>query len=421
MTRYALVDCNNFFASCERVFRPDLARKPVAVLSNNDGCIVARSNEVKALGIPMGVPLFKVKDIVRANDVTLFSANFELYGDISQRIVELLRQETPLIEVYSIDECFIDLSELPLEDAHEWAVRVRKRVWREIGIPVSIGVAPTKTLAKAASFYAKTHGDGTHVVEDDESRRKLLAQLPVGEVWGIGWRTTPKLVERGISTALQLIDTSDAWLGQQFNITGLKMIDELRGQPRIKFGDKKDQRASIMRSRSFGHRIRDYYQLEGAVATFASQAAATLRAQGSVCSGIITFVSTGVRPAEQRRHASHYVSLGEASADSGQLITAALEALSVAYDPDFAYQKAGVTLVGINDIASWQLSLNSNTIQREKKVALMREVDMLNARYGKGTVWQGTEARSKATWLSKHERRSPRYTTRLHELPTLHS
>ena len=420
MTRYALVDCNNFFVSCERVFRPDLAGKPVAVLSNNDGCIVARSNEVKAFDIPMGVPLFKVKDIVRANGVTLFSANFELYGDISQRIVELLRQETPLIEVYSIDECFIDLSELPLADAHEWAVRVRKRVWREIGIPVSIGVAPTKTLAKAASFYAKTHGDGTHVIEDDASRRELLAQLPVGEVWGIGWRTTPKLIEKGISTALQLIDASDAWLGQQFNITGLKMIDELRGQARIKFGDKKDQRASIMRSRSFGHRVRDYYQLESAVATFASQAAATLRAQGSVCKGIITFVSTGVRPVEQRRHASQYVSLEEASADSGQLITAALEALNAVYDPDFAYQKAGVTLVGITDIASWQLSLASDGAQREKKVALMHEVDKLNARYGKGTVWQGTEARSKATWLSKHERRSPRYTTRLHELPILH-
>jgi len=420
MTRYALVDCNNFFVSCERVFRPDLAKKPVAVLSNNDGCVVARSNEVRKLDIPMGVPLFKVRDIVRANDVQLFSANFELYGDMSQRIVELLRQETPLIEVYSIDECFIDLTELPIEDVHEWAIRVRTRVWREIGIPVSIGIAPTKTLAKAASFYAKTHGDGTHVVEDAVTRRELLAQLPVGEVWGIGRRLGPKLQEKGISNALQLVDTSDKWLAQQFTITGMRMVDELRGEPRIAFGDKKDQRATIMRSRSFGHRVRDYFQLESAVATFAARAAATLRSQGSVCSGVVTFISTGIRPTQQRHYASQLVSLDEPTADSGQLVAKALEGLNDIYDPDFAYQKAGVTLVGITDVAAWQLSLTGEEVQREKKVDLMHEVDKLNTRYGKGTVWQGTEARSKASWQSKSELRSPRYTTQLHELPVLH-
>lgn len=420
MTRYALVDCNNFFVSCERVFRPDLAKEPVVVLSNNDGCIVARSNEVKKLAIPMGVPLFKVRDIVKANDIKLFSANFELYGDMSQRIVELLRQETPLIEVYSIDECFIDLSELPIEDVHEWAVRVRKRVWREVGIPVSIGIAPTKTLAKAASFYAKTHGDGTHVVEDETARRELLAQLPVGEVWGIGRRLGPKLQDKGISTALQLIDASDKWLAQQFTITGMRMVDELRGEARIPFGDKKDQRASIMRSRSFGHRVRDYFQLESAVATFAARAAATLRSQDSVCGGIVTFISTGIRPSEQRHYASQFVALDEPTADSGQLVAKALEGLEGVYDPDFAYQKAGVTLVGIADVSAWQLSLTGEEDLRAKKVDLMREVDKLNARYGKGTVWQGTEARSKASWQSKSERRSPRYTTQLHELPELH-
>lgn len=420
MTRYALVDCNNFFVSCERVFRPDLAKQPVAVLSNNDGCIVARSNEVKAFNIPMGVPLFKVKHVVRANNIKLFSANFELYGDISQRIVELLRQETPLIEVYSIDECFINLSELPIEDAHEWAVRVRTRIWREVGIPVSVGVAPTKSLAKAASFYAKTHGDGTHVVDDEASRRELLGSLPVGEVWGIGRRLGPKLIEKGISNALQLIDTSDQWLATQFTITGMRMVDELRGEARIAFGDKRDQRASIMCSRSFGHRVRDYFQLESAVATFAAQAAARLRAQDSVCRGIVTFISTGVRQPEHRHYASHLITLPEATADSGQLISSALEGLDAIYDHDFAYQKAGVTLVGITDIAAWQLSLSSDEVQREKKVALMEEVDKLNTRFGKGTVWQGTEARSKAAWQSKSERRSPRYTTRLHELPQLH-
>ncbi len=182
MNCYALIDCNNFFVSCERLFRPDIVNKPVAVLSNNDGCIVARSNEIKALGIPMGIPLFKVRDIVNANKAILFSANFELYGDISQRIVQLLREETPLIEVYSIDENFIDLSEIPIKDRKVWALRVRERIWREIGIPTSVGVGPTKTLAKVASTFAKTHGDGTWVIESHEEREAMLEQLPIEDI-----------------------------------------------------------------------------------------------------------------------------------------------------------------------------------------------------------------------------------------------
>lgn len=421
MSCYALIDCNNFFVSCERLFRPDIAKKPVAVLSNNDGCIVARSNEIKALGIPMGVPLFKVRDIVRANKAVLFSANFELYGDISQRIVQLLREETPLIEVYSIDENFIDLSELPIEDQKAWARRVRDRILQEIGVPTSVGVAPTKTLAKVASTFAKTHGDGTYVIESDEERESMLEQLPIEDIWGIGRRLAPKLHDLGVSKASQLTSASDAWLRTQFNIGGMKMVDELRGVPRLPFGDKHAQRKTIMRSRSFGHRVRDYFQLESAVATFTAQAASRLRAQNSVCSGIVVFLQLAEREGYRKQYVSRFVRLPEVSAHTGALITAALEGLAALYDVEGSYKKAGVTLNGIVDEQAWQLSLlEQKPEEREKGVVLMENVDRLNKRFGKGTVWHATEAKQNASWQSKRESQSPRYTTRLSELPKLY-
>lgn len=416
--RYALVDCNNFFVSCERIFRPDLELRPVAVLSNNDGCVVARSNEVKALGVPMGVPLFKIKPTVRDNGVELFSANFELYGDISQRIVQVLRTVTPRVEVYSIDESFLEVEQLHVKDWAAWARELRERVWREIGVPVSIGLGPTKTLAKVASTYAKTHGDGVSVVDSEATRRQLLGDLPVEEVWGIGWRTAPKLSEAGISTALSLAEAPDGWLRQQFSITGLKTIDELRGIPRLSFGDKSEQRKTIVRSRSFGHRVRDYYQLESAVATFAARAAAKLRAQGSVCGGVVTSISTGSHAAQVRR-ASHKVTLAEMTADTGHLIAAALEGLMRIYDDGFAYQKAGVEFVDIVDESAWQLALLDPDINRQGRQRLMSEMDRLNKKFGAGTLWHASEKAANQSWQSKRERRSPRYTTQLSELPVL--
>ncbi|HRK40720.1 MAG TPA: Y-family DNA polymerase [Candidatus Saccharibacteria bacterium] len=421
MSCYALIDCNNFFVSCERLFRPDLADKPVAVLSNNDGCIVARSNEIKALGIPMGVPLFKVRDIVKANRAVLFSANFELYGDISQRIVQLLREETPLIEVYSIDENFIDLSELPIRDRKAWAKRVRDRILKEIGVPTSVGVAPTKTLAKVASTFAKTHGDGTWVVESDEERQAMLRELPIEDIWGVGWRLAPRLKDRGVSWAAQLTDASDAWLRTQFNVTGMRMVDELRGIPRLPFGDKAEQRKTIMRSRSFGHTVRDYFQLESAVAAFATQAAARLRTQDSVCDGLTIMLQLASRDTGRKRYISRHVKLPEPTAHTGQLIASSLEGLAALYDVEGAYKKAGVTLTGIVDRSAWQLSLlHQEHDERERGVVLMQSVDTLNRRFGRGTIWHATEAKRHAQWQSKRERQSPRYTTNLTDLPRLH-
>lgn len=422
MSRYALIDCNNFFVSCERIFRPDLATKPVAVLSNNDGCIIARSNEVKALGVAMGIPLFKVRDIVRDHGVTLFSANFELYGDISQRIVALLREETPCIEVYSIDECFVDMSQLHGVQPETWARRVRQRIAQEIGIPVSIGVASTKTLAKVASTFAKTHGDGVWVAETTTEREAMLDQLPIEQVWGIGRRLAPKLRDKGVSTAGQLVRASDAWVRQQFNITGLRMVDELRGVARLPFGDKDDQRKSIMRSRSFGHTVRARHELEAAVATFAAQVGVRLRAQNSVCHGLVVYVAARDSETGRRvRGMTRLVTLTESTAHTGTLITAALSGLSALYEPGTGYKKAGVIAIGVRDVTAWQLSfLHNRAAQRDSDIELMNALDAINKRYGSGTVWHASEQHSNRSWQSKSNRRSPRYTTSLSELPLLH-
>lgn len=416
---YAHIDCNNFFASCERLFRPELVGRPVAVLSNNDGCIIARSQEVKALGVPMGIPLFKVKPLVKSAGVTLFSANFELYGDISERIVTVLRQITPLIEVYSIDECFLDLSELDITDPRAWGMSVKARLQKEVGVPVSLGIAPTKTLAKVATNHAKKH-DGVSVIVAEDERERILKEVPVEDIWGVGWRTAPKLKDRGVSTALQLIQTSDAWLKTQFNITGLRMVDELRGRPRLRFGDSRDKRQSIMVSRAFGHKVREYHQLESALANFTARASAKLRGQRSVCSRVMVYLTTS-RHDERVRSVSRSTILAEPSSDTGTLMASALGLLEELYDPEFAYSKAAVILLNLTDLEAWQLSLMQPPQARERRVRLMNGVDKINARYGSSTIWHAAEDRAHANWHSKHALRSPRYTTIWSELPKIHA
>jgi DNA polymerase V len=414
---YAHIDCNNFFVSCERLFRPELEKRPVAVLSNNDGCLISRSQEVKDLGIAMGVPLFKVKPLVKTHDITLFSGNFALYGEISERIVVVLREITPLIEVYSIDESFLDLSELQIEDMETWGKELRARIVREIGVPVSVGIGPTKTLAKVATTYAKKH-DGVMAITDEAKRQALLTALPVEDVWGVGWRTAPKLKERGVSNAWQLVSASDAWLKTQFTVSGLKMVDELRGVPRHQFGDKHETRKSIMVSRSFGHKIREYHQLEGAASNFAVRAAAKLRRQGSVCSTVVVYLTTS-RFDEQVRRVAKQVHLPEATADTGTLITAALGVLEQLYDPDFSYQKVAVILLDIVQRSEWQLSLTNPDRKREQKQTLMQQIDTLNQKYGADTVWYGAEDKRHAAWHSRSTLCSPAYTSRWSDLPLL--
>lgn len=416
---FALVDCNNFFVSCERVFRPDLWDKPVAVLSNNDACIVARSNEVRAMGVPMGAPLFKVEHLMKGKGVTLFSANFRLYGDFSQRVVQILHRAAPEIEVYSVDESFLEISSLPVDDYDEWARQLRARILRWTGIPVSIGAAPTKTLAKAAAEFAKKTPDSAGAcVVTAENRQELLRWLQVRDVWGIGWALAPKLLQRGVSTAYDLTQVSEAWAQRHLSIRGLKTIRELKGQSCLPLESMVEPQQSIARTRSFGHNVRDYYQLEGSIATFTAQAAVKLRAQQEVATAVMVFVRTP-HNFEGGRGSSTVVRLSQATADTGELIAAAVRGLQIIHDPDFSYRRAGVVLVGLVPRQAWQLSLLQSSSNLDKKVTLMQSIDALNAKYNTRLVRHASEHLRSTGWHSKHERRSPAYTTAWSDLPVV--
>lgn len=425
---FALIDCNNFFVSCERVFRPDLWNKPVVVLSNNDACIVARSNEVKALGIQMAIPYFKVRDTLKANNVTLFSANFQLYGDFSQRVVAILQAAAPKVEIYSVDESFLEISSLPDADYHAWAQRLRKQIFQWTGIPVSIGIAPTKTLAKAASEYAKKNfsTDGVYSLAADarltseaaEQRRiDLLKWLSVGEVWGIGWRTAPKLHQRGVTTAHDLVQVSDVWAQAQLTIRGLQTVRELRGESWLAIEETQEPQQSIAKTRSFGHTVRNYFELEGAVATFAAQASAKLRAQGEMASAVLVFLRTARQHAEHRG-ASTVVKLMQPSADTGVIIEAAQRALQTIHDPDFGYQKAGVVLVKLTSDKAVQVSLFESAPERlDRQRQLMQAVDTINKQFHTRLIRHASEYFEKDNWRSRRDYRSPSYTTSWAELP----
>lgn len=419
---FALVDCNNFFVSCERVFRPDLWGKPVVVLSNNDAVIVARSNEAKAFGIPMAAPYGAVKELLQKHDTTLFSANFGLYGDFSQRVVRLLQQEGSNIEVYSVDESFLEISELPIANYEQWARHLSAKIYQHIGVPVSIGVAPTKTLAKAASDFTKKHVEAQgafSIIDDPEKHSRLLGWLPVGDVWGVGYRSRPKLEAVGIKNALALSQVSDAWAQANLTIRGVRMVRELKGQSCIGMEEGDDTQKSILRSRSFGHTIRNYFELEGAIATFAAQIAAKLRHKKQVAGTVMTFLS-GKR-AEERRGGRVSVRLLPPTNNTGLIITAALEALKEAYDPDFGYTRAGVSCVDLCSAANQQLRLGSDIAQLDRQAQLMQTVDLINTRMGTRVVRHASEHPELNHWFSKRDQRSPAYTTNWAALPVVNA
>jgi DNA polymerase V len=415
---FALVDCNNFFVSCERVFRPDLWDKPVAVLSNNDGCIVARSNEVKALGVPMGVPYFQVKDVLKKGGATLFSGNFPLYGDFSQRVVQLLREACPNVEVYSVDESFLEISHLPITDYEAWGKELREKILQYTGLPVSVGIASSKTLAKAAADLVKKTDPARgaySVAGNDAARVELLKWLPVGDVWGIGWRTAPKLHGRGIKNGYELSLVSDRWAQSELSIRGLKTVRELRGESCFEMEQTGEPQKSIMRTRSFGHNIRNYYELEGAVATFAAQAAAKLRAQGELARSVMTYLRTS-KHAEVQHGSSQVTRLHPASSDTGAIISAALQSLQAVYDPDFGYKKAGVVLLDLHSTDVRQLAFTDQPAHIDRKSDLMQTVDKLNAKFNTRLVRHASEHVENQTWRSKRELRSQAYTTNWAEL-----
>lgn len=420
----ALVDCNNFFASCERLFRPDVKNLPVLVLSNNDGCVVARSNEVKELGIPMGVPYFKIRDIVKKNNVQCFSSNFALYSNMSQRILGVLERHAPQIEVYSIDEAFMELAQLPEQDFSAWGDSLRREIQTDIGMPVSVGIAPTKTLAKLASAYAKKHTQ-TCLIDPEVDRstyEEILSQTPVGHIWGVGWRREPQFKQVGIRTALQLANVSEAWIHSKMGIVGTRMLRELNGITAYPFEEEKVPQKTLMASRSFGHTVKNTHDLEAAVATFASQAAYRLRKHQQVTALFGVYLRYKNKEG-QLKGQSAATRLATPTNNTTELVHAALQLMYELYDEEHGYKKAGVFANHLSSANICQVDL-FDTISpdvKEKQKSFMQAIDSINQRYGSETIHIGSIDPHSTKWHALKKRMSPAYTTDWNQLPQLHS
>ncbi|MDW7771610.1 MAG: Y-family DNA polymerase [Desulfobulbaceae bacterium] len=416
---FALLDCNNFYVSCERLFRPELEGRPVVVLSNNDGCIIARSNEAKALGIAMGAPYFQNKELIEKQEVEVFSSNYALYGDLSHRVMSILQQAEPEVEIYSIDEAFIRLPEGGSFSLAEQALAIRKKIRKDAGIPVSIGIGPTKTLAKIANRIAKKeskHGG----VFDLAARRdvdRLLARIPVRDIWGIGRRNAEKLNRQGIQTTLDLKNSDDGWIRKHLTVTGLRTVMELRGISCIPIDHASAPRKSVVCSRSFRKPVFSLVDLSEAISSYVSIAAEKLRNEGLAAAGLHVFLHTNShRPDLPQHSGSRMISLDQPTAFTPILIRGALEVLKKIHKPGFAYRKAGVMLTGLAKTGMRQQHLFRPPL--ENNGAVMEALDRINSRWGRNTVQYASSGLAKS-WSMSRERKSPAYTTNWKELPVV--
>ncbi|MCX7103571.1 MAG: Y-family DNA polymerase [Methylobacter sp.] len=418
----ALVDANNFYVSCERVFRPDLADKPVAVLSNNDGCFVARSQQVKDLGIKMGVPLFQVQHLVNQHKIQLFSSNYALYADMSAGVMSTLERFAPNLEVYSIDEAFLDLTGVYpcYKDPIAYGQHIKKTVFRATGIPVCVGMGPTKTLAKLANFAAKKwkNTGGVLDLSDTIRRERLMRIVPVGEVWGIGSRTTAKLNQLGIHSAWDLAIQPTQRIQEQFNVVIARTVMELNGIPCLELEEIAPDKQQIICSRSFSRRLTEFRELSAALAEFGSRAAEKLRKQGSVAGCITVLIRTNpFNPNEPQYQRSASIKLDPGTQDTRVIVSTANRLLETIYKSGYGYQKAGVQLSHIQSEAlPGQIDLfdDNNTGLPTENRELMKAVDQINRRFPKSVSIASTGLDK--TWKPKTERISQRYTTDWNEL-----
>ncbi|SIT82462.1 Y-family DNA polymerase [Pontibacter indicus] len=409
---FALVDCNNFYASCERVFDPKLEGKPIVVLSNNDGCIIARSNEAKALGIKMGEPAFKAKDTIEQHNVHVFSSNYTLYGDMSARVMQTLGQFTPNLEVYSIDEAFLDLGNFYGRDLNEYAGEMRSTVRAWTGIPVSVGVAPTKTLAKLANRLSKKSkkADGVLVLTDERHIEEALRRTEVGDVWGMGRRYAQKLAGFGIHTALDLRNVSDAFAKKHLTVVGLRTVRELRCEPCQDLELVAPNKQNICTSRSFGASVTTLSQLQEATANYASRCAAKLRRQQSCAGAVTVFVETNrFRETDAQYFNSRTIALPTATSSTLELVHYANLALQALYRPGYRYKKSGVIVSELRPQNQVQTSL-LDPVDRDKHQRLMQVLDKLNSTWGRDKVTCAAQGTTRP-WQLKCEKKSPCYTT----------
>lgn len=415
---FALADCNNFFASCERVFRPDLQGKPVIVLSNNDGCAIARSNEAKALGIKMGAPLFKIKDLVEKHGIAVFSGNMALYGDMSRRVRWVLEEYAPAVEVYSIDEAFLDLRGMQNIDFDAYAKEISAQCWKMTSIPVSIGIAPTKTLAKIASKLCKQYpklrgGCYMHRPQDIE---KVLKKFPIEDVWGIGRRSAAKLHARYITTAHEFTQLSEAIVRSMMGITGVRTWKELKGTPCIEFEDGFEAKQSICVSRSFSSEIYQVEELQEQIANFAATLAQKLRKQHSVTSEIAVFAYTNrFKENLPQTHSSVLITFPTPTAGQKCIVTSAVKAARELFSSGYGYKKAGVIATGVMEEADATPSLFDDPQALEQENRITEALSAINSTFGDGTVRLAVQGSGQIK--STCQKQSPHYTTRWSDLP----
>ncbi|MCL2745451.1 MAG: Y-family DNA polymerase [Planctomycetaceae bacterium] len=420
---YGLLDCNSFFASCEKLFRPDLANKPVVVLSNNDGVVVARSLEAKKIGIPMGAAFFKIKHLLNAGKVHVFSSNFRLYGDISNRIMRLLQRWTPDIEVYSIDEAFMDLTGLGLNSERriDFMYDITEQIKKWTGIPVSIGLGTTMTLAKVANDAAKKFGSCCDIT-DNEVREEILAKLPVGDVWGVGRKLKPKFERHSINTAADLAAVDPLWVRKNFSIVQEQLVRELNGEHCLDIHTAPAARKSIQVSRSFHDAVEDFQTLSESVASFAAKACEEARQDGTVASGVYVHVNTS-------RFRDSYYSAGSAigfdcpTSHTPTVIHKALELLRQLFQPNQLYKRASVILLELRDaesVLSQGILFDTDTTRESKQRSrkLMQAVDNINSTFGKRSVVFGSQGIDReANAVSAKHYCSPSYTSSWDSLP----
>ena len=411
---FALVDCNNFYASCETIFKPQLIGQPVIVLSNNDGCVIARSAEAKALGIPMGIPVFKIQSMISQHQIHVFSSNFALYGDISQRVMSILKTITPDVEVYSIDEAFL---QVPSNQVPALGPSIRNRIKQELGVSVGIGFGSTKTLAKLANTIAKTQSSGVMVINKD-NRDALFSAMSINEVWGIGRNHAKRLARYGVKTIADFVAMDITRIRSLLGINGCRTYQELMGVSCLTLDMAPSPKKSIVSSRSFGRTLYTYDDLSSAVNHNVVMACHKLRQSKQVAAGCIVFIQTS-QYRDDRYAASITIQFDRPTASELTIMPYLLDALKSIVIANKPYSKSGVILVGLTDHNEWQLPLinapHPDTIHNERLVTTV--IDQLNARWGRQCIVPARFVLNQSKWKMNQSSRSPRYTTSWYELP----
>ena len=416
---YALVDCNNFYASCERVFNPNLQGQPVAILSNNDGCVISMSDEAKALELPFGAPIFKWEGFCKANNIKVLSSNYPLYGDMSSRVMKILEHYTPNLEVYSIDEAFLEFKGFENYDFQDYGNQIRTRILKWTGIPTCVGIAPTKALCKVANKIARKfpkETKGVYIIDSETSRIKALKWIKLKDVWGIGRRLEKRLNAKGCKTAYDFTQLPDDWVRKTFSITEWKLKKDLEGISKIHMEAPKTKHA-IATTRSFEYTYSDIDNIKERISTFATICAEKLRKQGSSCHMVIVMLSSDRHKKDLEQHSVKAMVSFPYPTDSSLLIgTQAVNAVKSIYKPGIKYKRAGVIVTGIVPTDNYQLDLFNKEDPKHKP--LMSAIDTINIKYKGYKIKLGNQDLER-TWKMRQERLSPRYTTNINDIITV--